>query len=165
MDPGNLPVSVASLTPGWAPLVNSTPADSRARRIAASFSGSPANLPVSKFETVFRWTPAALARSLKDQFSAARAILTCAGFTSLHPCAKFTSDVSTSRCQSKTSTKDIPMLKHTVSAGGRVMPADRRTVLRSMLTLFLAAYDNTQRVVRQRPLQREGVGRVRLKPS
>jgi hypothetical protein len=57
------------------------------------------------------------------------------------------------------------MLKHTVSAGGRVMPADRRTVLRSMLTLFLAAYDNTQRVVRQRPLQREGVGRVRLKPS
>src|ERR1700722_14237898 len=105
MDPGNLPVSVASLTPGWAPLVNSTPADSRARRIAASFSGSPANLPVSKFETVFRWTPAAVARSLKDQFSAARAILTCAGFTSLHPCAKFTSDVSTSRCQSKTSTK------------------------------------------------------------
>jgi hypothetical protein len=27
------------------------------------------------------------------------------------------------------------MLKHTVSAGGRVMPADRRTVLRSMLTV------------------------------
>jgi hypothetical protein len=36
---------------------------------------------LTKFEIVFRWIPAAFARSESDQFTAARAILTCAGVT------------------------------------------------------------------------------------
>jgi hypothetical protein len=75
-------------TPGPPPFssMNSTPARFRTLAIAASVAASPAYLPVSMFVIVFRWRRAASARSRTVQFSAARAILTCALVTGMVLC-------------------------------------------------------------------------------
>jgi hypothetical protein len=74
-----------SFTPGASPLVNSTPARSRTRRIAASVSGAPAYAPVSMLLSVLRGTPARSARSRTVQSSNPRAALICALVTSTSP--------------------------------------------------------------------------------
>jgi len=67
-------------TPGPPPFssMNSTPARLSTSSIVASVAASPAYRPTSIFVMVFRWRPVASARSRTVQFSAARAILTCA---------------------------------------------------------------------------------------
>jgi hypothetical protein len=67
-------------TPGPPPfsLMNSTPARLSTSSILASVVASPAYRPTSILVMVFRWRPVASARSRTVQFSAARAILTCA---------------------------------------------------------------------------------------
>jgi hypothetical protein len=67
-------------TPGPPPFssINSTPARRNTASIAASVVASPAYRPTSILVIVFRWRPVASARSRTVQFSAARAILTCA---------------------------------------------------------------------------------------
>jgi len=56
------------------------PADLRAFRAAAIFSASPANLLVSKFESVFLCTPDSAASRSRDHFSAARAARIWSGY-------------------------------------------------------------------------------------
>jgi len=75
-------------TPGPPPFssMNSTPARLSTPSIVASVAASPAYRPTSIFVIVFRWRPVAFARSRTVQFSAARAILTCALVTALHLC-------------------------------------------------------------------------------
>jgi hypothetical protein len=67
-------------TPGPPPFssMNSTPARLSTASIVASVVASPAYRPTSILVIVFRWRPLASARSRTVQFSAARAILTCA---------------------------------------------------------------------------------------
>src|SRR6476646_413711 len=74
-----------SFTPGAPPLVNSTPAHSRVRRIASSIAGAPAKAPVSILLTMSRWTPERSARSRTVQSSNPRAALICALVTSTSP--------------------------------------------------------------------------------
>src|SRR6476659_5960169 len=74
-----------NFTPGASPLVNSTPARSRTRRIAASVSGAPAYAPVSILLTMSRSTPERSARSRTVQSSNPRAALICALVTSTSP--------------------------------------------------------------------------------
>lgn len=66
--------------------MNWTPASLKVRSITANVSGSPAYRPVSKLVIVFRWSPEASAKSRTDQFSAARAIRTCALVTGMILC-------------------------------------------------------------------------------
>src|SRR4051812_6705122 len=70
-----------SLTPGSPPLVNSTPAASRAAIISSKFFFSGSRLPVSKFLIVLGLTPAASASSLCVISTRARAALHWAGVT------------------------------------------------------------------------------------
>jgi hypothetical protein len=75
-------------TPGPPPFssMNSTPARLSTSSIVASVATSPAYRPTSIFVMVFRWSPVAFARSRTVQFSAARAILTCALVTAHDLC-------------------------------------------------------------------------------
>lgn len=75
-------------TPGPPPFssMNSTPARLSTPSIVASVAASPAYRPTSIFVMVFRWSPVAFARSRTVQFSAARAILTCALVTAHDLC-------------------------------------------------------------------------------
>ena len=77
-----------SRTPGPPPFssMNSTPARFSTLAIAASVAMSPAYLPVSMLVIVLRWRRVASARSRTVQFSAARAILTCALVTGMLLC-------------------------------------------------------------------------------
>jgi hypothetical protein len=75
-------------TPGPPPFssMNSTPARVSTASIVASVVASPAYRPTSILVIVFRWRPVASARSRTVQFSAARAILTCALVTTWNLC-------------------------------------------------------------------------------